>query len=449
VAWFRSDDLNELHDDYLEFAKTIGYVENDHKKDRAVQYVKDWLFANPGWLLIFDDVNKYEEIAHFLPDGGGHIIITSRNRNWPSKFIVHPIDVMTEQDATALVKVLLRKDMDAEELQAAKALSKSLGFLPLALAQAGSYIQQNQMTIVEYLDIYKKYELKLLTEDTLPEGSHSRTIAVTWNVTLDAIAKKSEANHTVSLALELLQVCSYLSQEKIPEAVLLQWLKTAYPNLESPDLVLNKEISQLWQFSIINRDDLGNITLHPLVQSVVREQHQQFFKKIKSASLSQEWFDTILKVMHQEFHHKAKVTDTEKRQKALLTHLQALLKYHDLYWPAQFSDHFGNMLLDMATVLHVIGDNQTESIICERALQMYTKQYGKKHQKVAVVLRHLGDAYKSLERSLEAKKYLEEALSIHLQCPVQDNLEIATTLVELSGAVGDLGDAQQKKVLLE
>jgi hypothetical protein len=36
-----------------------------------------------GWLLIFDNATKPDNIDAYLPQGGnGHMIITSRNQDW-------------------------------------------------------------------------------------------------------------------------------------------------------------------------------------------------------------------------------------------------------------------------------------------------------------------------------------------------------------------------------
>ena len=34
------------------------------------------------WLLVFDNANSPAEVAPFLPGGGGHVLITSREGDW-------------------------------------------------------------------------------------------------------------------------------------------------------------------------------------------------------------------------------------------------------------------------------------------------------------------------------------------------------------------------------
>ncbi|KJV79689.1 hypothetical protein RHORCCE3_1877 [Rickettsia hoogstraalii str. RCCE3] len=101
------------------------------------------LVDNPGWLLVYDNVNNYREIAPFLPETGGHVILTTRQRHWPTKFSILPIDVMTEEESIKTIKTLIQRNVTLEEENAIRELVEILGYLPLALVQASAYIKQN------------------------------------------------------------------------------------------------------------------------------------------------------------------------------------------------------------------------------------------------------------------------------------------------------------------
>ncbi|WP_342271821.1 hypothetical protein [Candidatus Tisiphia endosymbiont of Parasteatoda lunata] len=69
-------------------------------------YIKQWLIDNPGWLLVYDNVNNYREIEPFLPEAGGHVILTTRQRYWSTKFSILPVNIMTEEEAIKTIKTL-------------------------------------------------------------------------------------------------------------------------------------------------------------------------------------------------------------------------------------------------------------------------------------------------------------------------------------------------------
>ncbi len=450
-AWFLSENIDQLKQQYIEFAKTIGYREKEPAIETALPYVKNWLSKNPGWLLIYDNVNNYEAIKEFLPNNGGSIILTTRQRKWPNTFKILDIDVMKEEESIALIQSLINRDIAETEKKSVKELVDALGYLPLALAQAGAYIRQNSISFSDYLDLYKKNEQQLLADNTLPEGTDSLSVSVTWNISLEAIIKESQAINQPPLALHLLSVCAYLAPERIPQDLLLGWLKKNYSNLSSPELLLQKLISQLWQYSLIDRGD-KDITVHRLIQAVVRHQHRQLSEK-KDAPYEQltlEWYNKFLKNVHVEFHRKTQALEDETRKELLFPHLQNLAKNYQQLWPEKSSEGFGEILLDIASVfLYHRGDPLSAKLYYERALKILENYYGKDHVQIAMALTNLGNTYGDLGDSSRQKELLEQALVILERHYGKEHVQMAITLTNLANAYGDLGNYKQQKKLLE
>src|SRR4051794_15488787 len=81
-----------------------------------------------------------------------------------------PVDVMDPNEATALLRQGGRGD-DAD----AVALALELGHLPLALAQAAAYIEQNSFaTFKSYLELFQSQATRFVNTNFLP--SYSRSI---------------------------------------------------------------------------------------------------------------------------------------------------------------------------------------------------------------------------------------------------------------------------------
>src|SRR4051794_21202074 len=77
------------------------------EQEVRVQAVMDWLNANPGWLLILDNVDTPEalEAAEALLGRliGGHVVMTSRLSNFPAQVEPLELDVLSEDDATTFL----------------------------------------------------------------------------------------------------------------------------------------------------------------------------------------------------------------------------------------------------------------------------------------------------------------------------------------------------------
>lgn len=307
-AWFPSENVLQLREKYLEFSKILGY-ENDDITG-AIKHVKYHLEKYSGWLLIYDNVEKYEDIEPFLPEHGGNILITTRNVDPPSIDIGRLlIGVMEEGEAITVVEnITNRKDFEI------KNLVFTLGYLPLALAQASAYIQLKKKTVAEYLELYKKYEGELLADDTLPTGVNHAPVAITWNTSLAIIEDDLRRKNMPSLATDLITIFAYFAPEDIPRKIdpgcdiFFTWFQKANPMLNGLELILDEILMRLNRFSLINLSE-KNLSIHRLVQAVLRHQYNQKGKKegyslIKHiiSSLNEHYFfydtskETILKL---------------------------------------------------------------------------------------------------------------------------------------------------------
>jgi hypothetical protein len=89
------------------------------------------------WLLVFDNAGNPEDIAGWLPGGGGHVLVTSRVGGWAEVAVPVPVDVLARAESVALLRgrVPGLGEGDAGRVAAA------LGDLPLAVAQAAGHGQ--------------------------------------------------------------------------------------------------------------------------------------------------------------------------------------------------------------------------------------------------------------------------------------------------------------------
>ena len=106
------------------------------------------------------------------------------------------------------------------EQNAANTIAQKMGYLPLALNQAGSCIHMQQYSLVRYLQEYEDHASYLLSKQW-KEGRHKsdRSVFATWEISFGAIEAKNPK------AAKLLLICGFLNNEDICEEFLRRGMK--------------------------------------------------------------------------------------------------------------------------------------------------------------------------------------------------------------------------------
>ena len=131
-------------------------------------------------------------------------------------------------------------------------LCAELGFLPLAIEQAGAYLAEAGVTPREYLDLLVRYPVAMY-QATAEGGDAARTIARIWRVTLDRLADDP-------LAGQVLRILAWYAPEAIPRALL--------DGLADPPALL-RAVGRLAAYSMLTAGT-DTLAMHRLVQAVTR-----------------------------------------------------------------------------------------------------------------------------------------------------------------------------------
>ncbi|KAJ7845248.1 FabD/lysophospholipase-like protein [Mycena olivaceomarginata] len=242
-----------------------------------------WLITiTEEWMLLFDNADDPNiNLFPFFPQcTHGNIIITSRN---PQLAVHGPksyskVGNMKETDAIDLLLLSAVEDNTVETAESASEIVKELYYLPLAIIQAGAYISKFNC-LDQYLSLYKENHVRLLKQH--PEQSHDDyewTVYTTWEISFKQLSP---------LAAELLQMCSLLHYNNIPEAIFqkaAEWtiddaadaqnLHEARAFLQSflsmsanwDQQAFMDIIAEIAGYSLLNRHAGGILSIHPLVQ---------------------------------------------------------------------------------------------------------------------------------------------------------------------------------------
>ena len=182
-----------------------------------------WLTSlDQPWMLVIDNADDpLVDYSRFLPGGkNGHILMTSRLQDSRIHATVgyHEIRSMGEEDAVTLLLRAAYEENTADTRMTARPIVQVLGYLPLALTQAGASIRQRICTLGNYLNLYKSHASELMGHPCVQgSDSYGLSIFATWDVTVRRIEKQS--SRTAKDAIEILQILAFMHFDQVPISI--------------------------------------------------------------------------------------------------------------------------------------------------------------------------------------------------------------------------------------
>ena len=484
VFFARADNESELLASFAAIARSLDLpLANDQDLSLIRDAVVRWLELEDRWLLIFDNADEPGLIEPFLPNRyRGHVLLTSRAQNFDMLGIRHPVQLATFQPNEAVDFLLTRtghEQTGSDEKEAAAELAEELGYLALALEQAGAYIAEMDVLFAEYLASYRQRGLELLDRGRSPV-EEDRTVTATWSLNFE----KVEAESTASAAL--LRACAFLGPQDIPEEILTEAASELGPTLEKAlshgdPLAVAEMLRPLRRFSLIDRDaSTRTWSVHRLVQKVVRQSLDDQSRRRWAARI----VNALGKIFPDEIEFSvwplcerllahARVAEQWIEQHAVKTRLSGrLLNQTGCYLldRAQYRDSFP--LLKRALDIRVTATDEdhlevaasfndlaylliregrfteAESLV-ERALRIRERELGEQHSKVASCLSLLGVIFRGQGRHREAEPLFYRALRIQETQQAEADANTASCLNNLASIYSSQARYSESEPLLE
>jgi tetratricopeptide (TPR) repeat protein/CO dehydrogenase nickel-insertion accessory protein CooC1 len=215
------------------------------------------------WLLIYDNAEDIEAVTPWLPRGGGHTLITSRNGAWAELARPIEVEVFTRPESIAHLR---RVDPGITATEADQ-VAEALGDLPLAIEAAAVWLKDTDYRVADYLRELESHAPEALELVQLP-GGYPRGVAAAWDPSLNLLRERSPA------AMRLLQLCSVMAPNIARDLIYSQGMATVlkpYDASLSEPMVIGRVVREAGRLALLKIDSAaGQIQVHRLVQAVVR-----------------------------------------------------------------------------------------------------------------------------------------------------------------------------------
>jgi tetratricopeptide (TPR) repeat protein/transcriptional regulator with XRE-family HTH domain len=426
VLWLSAESPETLAASFSQVAGALGIPEPQEANQQSfVAGVRRWLTSNRKWLLIIDNVEDPTVIADFLPPTRhGAILLTTRQQALGGLTLGLDVPPLTQEESVTLVRRRgrLLPSSEASEAPSAEAAARTLvallDGLPLALDQAGAYIEETGCGIAWYLDRFTRSGSSLLTRRGANAGSHPQSVVTTILLAVEQVRDIHPA------ATQLLWFCSFLHAEAIPEELLAAGatpLETTSLGLPSDPVQLDHAVAALRRFSLVARSaETRTVSVHRLTQQVLRQQ--------LDAAAVRAWSTRVICAVNSVF---PQVTFAQWRKCArYLPHALACVPLIEQTPPA-FADatallnKTGNYLLQR-------GRYRDAEPVLTLALDRAEAAAGPDEASLLPILVQLGVLRKREGRYDFAAASLQRAHTISERCFGPDHLDTARTIGELA-----------------
>ena len=414
IFWIDASTIDSIQRCFAQIALLLQVDKDIHNVKRVLAN------TSQSWLLVFDNADDPNlSLTPFFPAGDrGDILITSRNPGCGQYNTVgyKEIGQLSAHDSVLLLVKTTHGDttLAGKGYEDGKKVVEALGYLALAIAQAGAFIRETFCSMNEYLELYEKRQKELLGYFPKHTGTdYGFTVYTTWQVSLDMIEsmRDTASNH----ALELLKLLCFYHHDQVPVNMLYNaWHKSeehpmgpgsslwseAFSDFFEYQQSIRASVTLLASFSLITRDSDALLSFHPLVHNWCRDRMSETDQQLscrRAVSL-------IVRSVTWGFD-----TEDYTFRRSLVSHAHACLRFYD-HRNREFD---GNELHEWPTLALILGENgwiRKALELTEQVVQLCKTTLGEEHPDTLTSMQNLAINYSEAGRRSEALQLTEQVV---------------------------------------
>ncbi|HLX58577.1 MAG TPA: tetratricopeptide repeat protein [Ktedonobacteraceae bacterium] len=445
VLWVNAAARETLIHDFIEIARLLGLPEKDEQdQNKAVAAVKQWFTGHNRWLLIMDNADDFSLTSEFLPAGdNGHILLTTREQAWGSVAYNLEVEKMDETEGILFLlrraKILKSPDAPLSEVShadqdTAAAIVREVDGLPLALDQAGAYIEETRGTLEAYLKTYKRRQKELLQERGKDRQYHPDPVAATWSLNFKQVERLNKT------AADLLRFLAFLAPDAIPEEMIVAGASKLGRRLKAlaiDETLLDQSMKTLNRFSLVQRDTgKRQLFIHRLVQAILRASMTEKTRR--------EWVERTVRAINLAFPDVQDINlwpQCERQLPHALACAELINEYTLTFTEAAL------LLIKTGYYLKDHAQYEQAEPLYLRALDICEHVLGSNHPNTAQSLNNLAALYRDQGKYEQAEPLYQHALDIDEQALGPNHPDVATDLNNLAELYRDQGKYEQAELL--
>lgn len=447
VFWVYGGNISRFDQGYKRIAQALELPFWDDPETSVRELVFNWFNeSQTPFLLVVDNADdithwwpgKYNlanrlddpssNLANFLPsieNESGRLLITTRDGRVATRLTRQgkPINLRTMSNGDAKSLFLHKAEgeaagYDAKEIEQ---LVQELDYLPLAISQAAAFIEENGVSILDYLEALQGDDVEEYLHENLDDSRRDEqsvnSVFRTWKLSFDQIEKQKPK------AADLLSLFASLDWQSIPKFLI--------KNSTEFKSELTTSLGTLQSFNLITlRAGKDTFQLHRLVQRFVQTSS-------KVSGTLDHWQSTALALVSTIYPTVIGVNEWDICD-TLAPHVQILLNYdysdkaaqlhlaHLLCWAADFDIERGMYLQALDRSKH--------------SLELFRKLVPESDERRAAATWLYGRLRYYEAKSAEDMKYAAQLLEEALRTSNNVSMIYAESAFELAHLYYDQGD---------
>lgn len=427
VLWVRAETHETLFADYARIAHVLDLPEQQ-TPNWQLDAVLRWLETQTDWLLLLDNVENLALVRAFLPaQGHGHIVLTTRVQALGTLSQRIDLEKMGQEEGAFFLLRRVRligqeatlEDAAGADFIEAKDIARAMDGLPLALDQAGAYIEESGCSLYDYKERYRQQQHTLLEMRGSITSEHPESVATTWLLSFQKLEQSNPA------AAKLLRLCAFLHPDAILEEIITSGAAELGPLLApvaADSVALDGAIASLRTFSLLQRNaETHTFSMHRLVQAVLKESMDD--------TMRQCWAERAIRAVNCAFPDSEQVANWEQCRR-YLPHVQVCVQ-HIEQWNLAFPE--AARLLDAAGMYVLEQAHYTQAaFLLGKALDIRIRVQGQEHSDVAESLTNVAGVYLYQGKYATAEPLLARALEVRERVQGPEHPDVAICLNNLA-----------------